>query len=75
MMSVTSSTTPASEENSWSTPSMCTAVIAAPSIEESRQRRRALPTVVANPRSNGCAVKRPYVGVRVSVSISTRLGR
>ena len=49
MMSVTSSTTPGIDENSCSTPSMLTAVIAAPSIEESRQRRRALPMVVAKP--------------------------
>jgi hypothetical protein len=38
---------------------MLTAVMAAPSIEESRQRRRALPMVVAKPRSNGWAVNRP----------------
>ena len=75
MMSVTSSTTPGIDENSCSTPSMLIAVIAAPSIEESRQRRRALPMVVAKPRSNGWAVNRPYVAVRVSVSTSTRLGR
>ena len=55
MMSVTSSTTPGSDENSWSTPSILTAVIAAPSIEESSTRRSALPIVVPKPRSNGCA--------------------
>ncbi len=59
MMSVTSSTTPGMAENSCSTPSICTAVTAAPSIEESKTRRMALPTVVAKPRSNGCATKRP----------------
>ena len=59
MMSVTSSCTPGIEENSCSTPSMLIAVIAAPSMEDSRQRRRALPIVVANPRSNGWAVNRP----------------
>ena len=32
-----------------------TAVIAAPSIDESSTRRRALPMVVPKPRSNGCA--------------------
>jgi hypothetical protein len=42
-------------ENSWSTPSILTAVTAAPSIEESSTRRSALPTVVPKPRSNGCA--------------------
>ena len=59
MMSVTSSWTPGIDENSCSTPSMFTAVMAAPSMDDSRQRRRALPMVVAKPRSNGCAVKRP----------------
>ena len=59
MMSVTSSTTPGIEENSCSTPSIWTAVIAAPSIEESRTRRRALPMVVAKPRSNGWAMNLP----------------
>ena len=55
MMSVASSTTPGIGENSWSTPSILTAVIAAPSIEDSSTRRSALPMVVPNPRSNGCA--------------------
>ena len=39
MMSVASSTTPGIGENSWSTPSIFTAVIAAPSIEDSSTRR------------------------------------
>ena len=51
MMSVTSSITPESEENSWRTPSILIAVIAAPSTEESRIRRSALPIVVPKPRS------------------------
>ncbi len=55
MMSVTSSTTPGSDENSCRTPSILTAVIAAPSIEESSTRRSALPIVVPKPRSNGWA--------------------
>ncbi len=49
MMSVASSTTPGIGENSCSTPSIFTAVIAAPSIEESNTRRSALPIVVPNP--------------------------
>ena len=57
--SVTSSTTPGTAVNSCSTPSILTAVMAAPSIEERRTRRRALPIVVPQPRSSGCAVKRP----------------
>ena len=40
MMSVASSTTPGIGENSWSTPSIFTAVIAAPSIDESSTRRK-----------------------------------
>ena len=55
MMSVASSTTPLIGENSCSTPSICTAVIAAPSIDDSSTRRTALPMVVPKPRSNGCA--------------------
>ena len=59
MMSVASSTTPLIGENSCSTPSIFTAVTAAPSMDESSTRRIALPTVVPKPRSNGWAVKRP----------------
>ena len=55
MMSVASSTVPGIGENSWSTPSIFTAVTAAPSMEDSSTRRIALPTVVPKPRSNGCA--------------------
>jgi hypothetical protein len=40
-------------ENSCRTPSILTAVIAAPSTDESRMRRSAFPIVVPNPRSNG----------------------
>ncbi len=57
--SVTSSTTPGMVENSCSTPAMRTAVMAAPGIDDSRIRRRALPTVMAKPRSNGWAVNLP----------------
>ena len=53
MMSVASSTTPGIEENSCNTPSIFTAVIAAPSIELNSARRSAFPTVVPQPRSNG----------------------
>ncbi len=42
-MSVASSTTPAIEENSCNTPSIFTAVMAAPSIELSSARRRRVP--------------------------------
>src|SRR6266481_3794868 len=52
IMSVASSTTPGIEENSCSTPSIFTAVIAAPSMELSSARRRAFPTVVPQPRSS-----------------------
>src|SRR6478735_11866531 len=54
-MSVTSSRTPAIEENSCSTPSMCTDCTAAPWSEESRIRRSALPSVWPKPRSSGSA--------------------
>src|SRR6201996_1636794 len=74
MMSVASSTTPVMDWNSWSTPSILTAVTAAPSIEESRVRRSALPMVVPKPRSNGWALNLPYFSVRVSVSTARRFG-
>ena len=45
MMSVTSSLTPATVENSCSTPSMRMLVTAAPGIDESRVRRSELPRV------------------------------
>ena len=45
MMSVTSSFTPGTFENSWATPSMRTLVIAAPFSEDSSTRRRLLPYV------------------------------
>src|SRR6201999_2888833 len=55
-MSVTSSRTPAIEENSCSTPSMCTDCTAAPCSEDKRMRRRALPSVTPKPRSSGSAI-------------------
>jgi hypothetical protein len=45
MMSVTSSRTPGSVVNSWETPSILTAVTAAPSRDDSRTRRSELPNV------------------------------
>src|SRR6516225_9760658 len=74
MMSVASSTTPGIDENSCITPSMRTAVIAAPSIDESNTRRSALPIVVPKPRSNGCAWNLPYLSVNVSRSDTNRFG-
>src|SRR4051794_7762654 len=56
-MSVTSSRTPAIEENSCSTPSMCTDCTAAPCSEDNRMRRSALPSVWPKPRSSGSATK------------------
>ena len=55
MMSVASSTTPGIGLNSCETPSMRTPVMAAPSIELSSTRRKPVPIVDPNPRSNGCA--------------------
>ena len=74
MMSVASSTTPGIGENSCSTPSIFTAVMAAPSIELSSARRSALPTVVPQPRSNGCAENFPYLSVSDSGSAANRFG-
>src|SRR5271156_1761290 len=74
MMSVASSTTPVIDWNSCSTPSIFTAVTAAPSIDESRVRRSALPMVVPKPRSKGWALNLPYFSVSVSVSTARRFG-
>ena len=74
MMSVASSTTPGIGLNSCSTPSMRTAVIAAPSIELSSTRRRLLPIVVPKPRWKGCAVNMPYRSVSVSVLATNLFG-
>ena len=49
-------------------------VTAAPSRLDSRMRRRLLPTVVPNPRSNGSAVNRPYMSVETCGSRTTRDG-
>jgi hypothetical protein len=54
---VTSSRTPASDENSCSTFSILIEVIAAPCSDESSTRRRALPSVRPKPRSSGSAMK------------------
>ena len=54
-MSVTSSRTPAIEENSCSTPSICTDCTAAPCSDDNRMRRSALPSVTPKPRSSGSA--------------------
>src|SRR4249920_3101277 len=74
MMSVASSTTPGMGLNSWATPSIRTAVIAAPSIELSSTRRRPVPIVDPNPRSKGWAVNIPYRSVSVSVFATSRFG-
>src|ERR1700732_4814251 len=74
MMSVASSTTPGIDENSCRTPSIFTAVMAAPSIELSSARRRAFPTVVPQPRSTGCAEKRPSFSVSDTSSDARRFG-
>ena len=55
-MSVTSSRTPAIEENSCSTPSIWIEVTAAPCSDDSSTRRSALPSVRPKPRSSGSAV-------------------
>ncbi len=65
---------PVIDWNSCRTPSIRTAVTAAPSIEERRVRRKALPMVVPNPRSNGCALNLPYFSVSVSASTAKRFG-
>ena len=58
MMSVTSSLTPGTVENSCATPSIFTEVMAAPSRDESSTRRSELPNVYPKPRSSGSTTKR-----------------
>ena len=57
-MSTTSSRTPSMEENSCTTPSIWTAVTAAPCSDDSSTRRSALPSVTPKPRSSGSATIR-----------------
>ena len=54
-MSVTSSRTPGIDENSCSTPSICTDCTAAPCSDDNSMRRSALPSVTPKPRSSGSA--------------------
>ncbi len=61
MISATSSTIPSTVENSWSIPSIRTAVKAVPGIEESKTRRNAFPIVTPNPLSKGCNINLPKV--------------
>ena len=58
MMSVTSSETPAMVSNSWSASSKRTWVMAAPGMDESRVRRRELPSVWPKPGSSGLTANR-----------------
>ena len=59
-MSVTSSRTPATDENSCNTLSICTEVIAAPCRLLINTRRKALPSVRPKPRSSGSATTVPW---------------
>ena len=63
-MSSESSVAPGRNENSCSTPSILTHVGAAPSMDERRTRRKALPTVRAKPGSNGSTTNTPWSGWR-----------
>ena len=70
----TSSVTPSRLVNSCSAPWILTRVTAAPSRLDSRMRRRLVPTVVPNPRSNGSTANLPYVSSLRSLSGITWLG-
>src|ERR1035438_1036985 len=72
MMSVTSSATPATVENSCSTPSILMLVTAAPGIEESRVRRIEFPIVYPNPGSRGSMTN---LDLNSSTCSSVRVGR
>src|SRR5215472_4156252 len=72
MMSVTSSLTPATVENSCSTPSIRMLVTAAPGMDDSRVRRRELPIVYPNPGSSGSMTN---LDRKSSTGSSVRVGR
>src|SRR5688572_6525887 len=74
MMSVTSSRTPASDENSCSTPSILIEVTAAPCSELSSTRRSELPSVMPNPRSSGSATNEALRRTSVPGLRSSALG-
>ena len=67
-ISVTSSFTPGMVLNSCNTPSIRMFVAATPGSEESRIRRRELPSVVPKPRSSGSTTNLPYVGSKITLS-------
>src|SRR5215472_3582988 len=72
MMSVTSSVTPATVENSCRTPSIRMLVTAAPGIDESRVLRTELPIVYPNPGSSGSMMN---LDRKSSTGSSVRVGR
>ena len=74
-MSVTSSRTPGTLENSCSTPSIWTDVIAAPCSEESSTRLSALPRVRPKPRSSGSATAVAWRDGSAPCLISSAVGR
>src|SRR5689334_2746796 len=73
-ISGTSSFKPGSVENSCWTPSILTAVTAAPGRDERSTRRSAFPSVTPKPRSRGSIVNFPYRFVAVFSSASTFFG-
>src|SRR5258708_14624287 len=74
-MWTTSSSTPSGGRDSCTTPSICTAVTAAPCREERSTRRRLLPSVTPNPRSRGSATRRALRFASAPISICGFSGR
>ena len=70
-MSTTSSCTPSIAVYSCSTPSISISVMAAPGKEDSSTRRKALPNVCPNPRSNGSITMRAW-RVDTGCTLTTR---
>src|SRR5882672_623783 len=73
-ISGTSSLIPVMVVNSCWTPSILTAVTAAPGSEERSARRSAFPSVTPNPRSSGSMLNLPYWFVETLSSTSTFFG-
>ena len=74
-MSVTSSRTPGTLENSCSTPSIWTDVMAAPCSDDRSTRRSALPSVRPKPRSRGSATAVAVRRESAPALISSAVGR
>ena len=73
-ISVTSSRIPSTDENSWRTLSICTAVIADPCREDNKTLLNAFPNVKPKPRSSGSATTTALLGETLESLVDRELG-